>query len=941
MCSAAVLLAACGGSRDGAPAASAPPPERVLQTPPVYASKDGVLHLRVKAEQVRASIDGRSYPNIYSFTTRIVGGAGSYTPGTASAYIGPQWRVLPGDRLIVDYINALPDTMFQDVGSPAPTPIPQPINLHTHGLTVAPNGNSDNVLLSIPQGRSNRFVIDIPKNQYHGLYWYHPHIHGLADDQVYAGLAGEIVVGRADGDYREFDGLPVRSMMIRYNVAEPDSAGNLIDASPWNTRGTALEPRGAMIYTVNGLVAPRIRLNAADPARGVEPESQVWAFTNVTGSATYVLALEEVDAADATDATVVGRPLDLTIVSEDGTPMPEPLVLTGQKAADGYLLGQGGRVAILVQGPSDPAKIVRLIQVENRSGTGGQSAYNWPEQQFGGGWRDYTRDVLAVSYADPSVAGQHVDTPTALTPAYGVAGDFLDTAKVDKRRTFVYDGVASPSAATPNEFPINGALFPENRLDQPRAGTVEEWTILNYSSLHHPFHVHTQYGKVMEIVSPLNPDYQSAPGEFRSVQYVTDLGEPSPASHTQDVVNIPPARVGADGMPIVDANGVPVDPGKVVLRVRFEDFLGTYVEHCHRLPHEDRGMMSLVRTIPHDPVYAVVRERNGRHAVTVFRSSNGRPVATIVPFGRAAGPPAVAVGDVDRDTVPDLAVASGAGVATTIRVYSGASRYRNVIRTVRPFGSATAGASVALGDLNGDGRDDVVAGQGAGARPRVAIFDGGSGERLTDFDAYAPSFVGGVSVATGTVEEGGRISLLTAAGPGGRPTVNMYNVDLFGDGRGVMPDVRSSLTPLKVASFDGAAAGYRGGVAVATGYPFALDGGFATILVTTLDGRVRLSAFTVESPHGSHVSISGVMMPYSYEAAAPRYVALRQSVDLAGKPGFGDGATVASLSNADSATVIVAPAGGGRPVLLAARASGADLEPRGRLDLRARAIAAT
>jgi FtsP/CotA-like multicopper oxidase with cupredoxin domain len=34
--------------------------------------------------------------------------------------------------------------------------------------------------------------------------------------------------------------------------------------------------------------------------------------------------------------------------------------------------------------------------------------------------------------------------------------------------------------------------------------------------------------------------------------------------------------------------------GKVVIRMRFLDFTGEYVYHCHILAHEDHGMMGTV-----------------------------------------------------------------------------------------------------------------------------------------------------------------------------------------------------------------------------------------------------------------------------------------------------------------------------------------------------------
>jgi len=917
----ALAVAGCGGDGGSASTSASttsttptPPAPGDLPVAPVYASKDGELHLRVVARSQTSSIADVSYKGMDIYDTQLVDGKGTYTPGTASTYVGPQWSVQPGDRLVIDYVNALPTMPFLPLGNDPDDPeqVPQPLNLHTHGLTVSPAGNSDNVLLSIPSGRSNRYTIDIPKTQYRGLYWYHPHIHGITDEQVYNGLAGHIVVGRLDGDYRELNGLTMHPMMVRYNVREKGPKGELIDASAFNSKGTALRPRGDMIYTVNGAIAPRIKLNAADPAKGTKPESQVWGFTNITGSASYVLALEEVAAADARKPAVIGKPRDFTVVSIDGTPMPKPIVRSGKLARQGYLLGQGGRVAILVQGPSDPSKVLRVIQVQNRSGTGIGSAYDWPNRKPAAGWRDYTRDVLAVSYTDADRPGKHVDTPAKLTTNHPEPLQHLEREKVTHDRTFVYNAVAPASKKEPNNFPVNWALFPDNRLDQPKVGTVEEWTILNESSLHHPFHVHTQYAQVMEIVAPVNRRYRDAKGDYPSVQYVTPLGQPRPADHIQDIVNVPPARVGKDGMPVLGRDGKAKDPGKVVLRVRIDDYLGTYVEHCHRLPHEDRGMMSMVRAIPHDPVVAVSAPGG---AVTVRTAGGALPVVAeiaAVGSGKQDAAAGTAVGDLDGDAVPDVAVASPAGAKpTTVRVYSGASRYAKVLREVQPFGpDADGGASVALGDLNGDGKDDLVVGQGPGGAPQVKIYDAVGGTQLTDFQPYDAALKGGVSVAAATVEEGGRVSLVTGAGPGTRPTVKMFNFDLFGDAEGQeMPDLHKALKPLEVIAFDAAPAAYRGGIQVATGYPFAAEGKFANVLATTLAGPARMAVYEL-GPHHHEVDVSpsGVMRPHDYEPAAPRMATTVQKLDL----GIAGGATAGAVSTLTGAQVLVAPVGGGR-----------------------------
>jgi hypothetical protein len=57
----------------------------------------------------------------------------------------------------------------------------------------------------------------------------------------------------------------------------------------------------------------------------------------------------------------------------------------------------------------------------------------------------------------------------------------------------------------------------------------------------------------------------------------------------------------------------------------------------------------------------------------------------------------------------------------------------------------SGGIRVAAGDVNGDGRADVITGAGPGAGPHVEVFSGEDGSLLLSFFAYDPQFAGGVS----------------------------------------------------------------------------------------------------------------------------------------------------------------------------------------------------
>jgi suppressor of ftsI len=102
-----------------------------------------------------------------------------------------------------------------------------------------------------------------------------------------------------------------------------------------------------------------------------------------------------------------------------------------------------------------------------------------------------------------------------------------------------------------NLFFINGRPYDPSRIDvHARLNTVEEWTLINSTTERHPFHLHTY------------------PMEVLSVN-----GRRVPFDGYQDEVILPPL-------------------GQVAVRIRFREFTGLTVFHCHILAHEDHGMMA-------------------------------------------------------------------------------------------------------------------------------------------------------------------------------------------------------------------------------------------------------------------------------------------------------------------------------------------------------------
>src|SRR5439155_7582861 len=99
----------------------------------------------------------------------------------------------------------------------------------------------------------------------------------------------------------------------------------------------------------------------------------------------------------------------------------------------------------------------------------------------------------------------------------------------------------------------------------------------------------------------------------------------------------------------------------------------------------------------------------------------------------------------------------------------------SLLQNFNAFANFTFGIYVATGDVNGDGRADIIAGKGKGGAPDVAVFDGLTGGQLSLFSAYNPAFSGGVRVAGVVLVRGGNAQILTGAGPGGGPQVDIFS----------------------------------------------------------------------------------------------------------------------------------------------------------------------
>jgi hypothetical protein len=187
------------------------------------------------------------------------------------------------------------------------------------------------------------------------------------------------------------------------------------------------------------------------------------------------------------------------------------------------------------------------------------------------------------------------------------------------------------------------------------------------------------------------------------------------------------------------------------------------------------------RVTPAAPVYSVGAGAGFFPLVNVY-FDDGSPFRQFNAYNAAfRGGVRVATADINGDGVNDTITAPGFGGGPHIRVFDGVTS--NVIREFMAYDpNFFGGVFVAAGDVNRDGRADIITGAGVGGGPHVKVFNGANNGLLLEYLAYDPAFRGGVSVAAGDMNRDNFAEIITGAGVGGGPHVKVLspNPNAFG-----------------------------------------------------------------------------------------------------------------------------------------------------------------
>jgi FtsP/CotA-like multicopper oxidase with cupredoxin domain len=356
-------------------------------------------------------------------------------------------------------------------------------NLHFHGVTVPPSCHEDDVLHTVIQPGDAAFTyrFRIPSDESPGLYWYHPHVHGVTNPQVLGGASGAMIVDGIERANRELAGLHEQLFIIRdqdllYPEAQPTKRG-LTPPVFRDTEGDILNTG-----TGGGKPAKDLSINFVPvpypdypPAMiKVRPaERQLWRVLNAS-AITYI----DIQLLAGNAPQLIG------VVSLDGIPINENGMMRDRILWTNHVfLPPAARVEFIFKGLPKGAQ-AKLITRSVDTGPAGEN--------------DPARPLANILSADETPEPPRLAvSPGPLPRSTSVWLGNVKPARA--RKLYFSERPENPNVPSgPTVFMITedgrSPVPYDPRETEPditvHQGDVEDWTIENRSTEAHTFHIH-------------------------------------------------------------------------------------------------------------------------------------------------------------------------------------------------------------------------------------------------------------------------------------------------------------------------------------------------------------------------------------------------------------------------------------------------------------------
>lgn len=139
----------------------------------------------------------------------------------------------------------------------------------------------------------------------------------------------------------------------------------------------------------------------------------------------------------------------------------------------------------------------------------------------------------------------------------------------------------------------------------------------------------------------------------------------------------------------------------------------------------------------------------------------------------------LAAGDVNGDKFPELIVAQAGNGQAWVKIYN--LKNLNQPKLISEFLAFPdffeGGAYIAAGDINKDGKDEIIAGAGLGGGPQVRVFNEKGKDLGLSFFPFPEDYQGGVAVAAGDVDGDKIDEIVVGQAYGAESWVKVYESD--------------------------------------------------------------------------------------------------------------------------------------------------------------------
>jgi FtsP/CotA-like multicopper oxidase with cupredoxin domain len=434
----------------------------------------------------------------------------------------PTLHVHPGDRMLIKLTNNVPAPASSSAMAAMPgmsisarpggtcgaaTMTASSVNIHYHGTNTPPTCHQDEVIhTTVNSGETFQYDVQFPADEPPGLYWYHPHIHGISEAAVLGGASGALIVEGIQNVNPELSGLPQQVLIIRDNLVpgNPTPGGSI---PSWDV-------------SVNYVPIPSPAFTPA--VIQMKPsEVQFWRVLNAAADTILDLQL-----------LYDGTPQPLEVVALDGVPTgSQDGTARGKGFAENHiLLAPAARAEFIVRGPSASVQNATLTTLNIDTGPDGDN--------------DPTRPLATIQVSD-TAPEPPLSIPYASELPRRQRFAELDRERPTAKRKLYFSEVLSdptdPNSPTNFFITVDGRTPTLFSPDNPPAivttqGAVEDWTIENRALENHEFHIHQIHFLVVEqngvpvnngqFLDTIQVPYWSGSGPYPSVKVRMDFRGP-------------------------------------------------------------------------------------------------------------------------------------------------------------------------------------------------------------------------------------------------------------------------------------------------------------------------------------------------------------------------------------------------------------------------------